>query len=240
VLHIPKHSVDEPTTLAIVLFFYVETLLVTLFTAAIADAAPPPQSNLSKSPPSRPILELAIEAVDCAADNFRKENSFMGVIDYSLPSTTKRFWLIDRQSKKIELAELIAHGRGSGENRAQDFSNEKGSLKSSLGLFTTGDPYWGQHGYSLRLHGLEPGINDAAYDRAIVLHGADYVSENFISRWHRLGRSFGCPALPHSSVSTVINKLRDGAPLFSYYPDSQWLANSPFLNGCRFKNQKTG
>ncbi len=184
------------------------------------------------------LLEMAMDASDSASQNFRQNHQFMGVIDYSLPSTAKRFWLVNRRTHRVELTELIAHGRGSGDNHAQAFSNEMGSLKSSLGLFSTGNPYWGQHGYSLRLHGLEPGINDAAFDRAIVLHGADYVSESFINRWHRLGRSFGCPALPHSSVTNVINKLKDGAPLFAYYPDSVWLSKSPYLRGYREKRQK--
>lgn len=213
----------------------------------IAKAASPPSSNYytssddkaqGRSSLSRSLLEMAIDASDCAADNFRSDHRFMGVIDYSLPSTTKRFWLINRITNKIELTDLVAHGRNSGDNHAEEFSNESGSLKSSLGLFSTGSSYWGQHGYSLRLYGLEPGINDAAFDRAIVMHGADYVSESFINRWHRLGRSFGCPALPNSTVSTVIDRLKNGAPLFAYYPDSLWLDQSPFLKGCRGKTRK--
>lgn len=228
-------------------------LLLSLFipllilTTAVAEAASPPMANYNtgnpfkaqeRSPISRSLLDMAIDASECASDNFRSDHRFMGVIDYSLPSTTKRFWLINRITNKIELTDLVAHGRNSGDNHAEEFSNETGSLKSSLGLFSTGSPYWGQHGYSLRLYGLEPGINDAAFDRAIVMHGADYVSESFINRWHRLGRSFGCPALPHSTVSTVIDKLKNGAPLFAYYPDSLWLDKSPFLKGCRGKNRK--
>lgn len=230
----PKPCLHRQIILATALAVNV-TILLLACAAGVADAAPPSQANLPRTLLSRPLLEMAIDASECAADNFRRDHRFLGVIDYSLPSTTRRFWLINRQTKKIELTELIAHGRGSGENHAQDFSNEMGSLKSSLGLFSTGNRYWGQHGYSLRLHGLEPGINDAAFDRAIVLHGADYVSDSFITRWHRLGRSFGCPALPNASVSTVIDKLKDGAPLFAYYPDSLWLASSPFLNSCRTK-----
>jgi hypothetical protein len=126
----------------------------------------------------------------------------------------------------------VAHGRGTGENEARRFSNEPGSHRSSLGLFVTRDTYVGRHGRSLRLLGLEPGVNDRALERAIVLHGADYVSEKFAALHGRLGRSFGCPALALEVAQRVIDVIRGGTPLFVWYPDHAWLARSPFLGTC--------
>lgn len=177
-------------------------------------------------------LKLAITAVRCASKGAKEEPRHLALIDYSLPSSVKRFWLVDLKLKKLLREEFVAHGRESGDGQATRFSNEIGSLQSSLGLFRAGEAYSGQHGYSMRLHGLEPGFNDRALERNIVVHGADYVSESFISQWNRLGRSWGCPALPVRSVRSVIDTLKEGAYLFAYYPDEQWLTRSPLLNSC--------
>jgi hypothetical protein len=128
--------------------------------------------------------------------------------------------------------ELVAHGRGSGEYRAVRFANDAESHASSLGLFVTRDTYVGGHGLSLRLDGLEPGVNDRARDRLIVLHGAPYVSREFASAKGRLGLSWGCPAVEPRVAARLIDRIRDGAPLFVYYPDPRWLASSPFLSDC--------
>jgi len=127
---------------------------------------------------------------------------------------------------------MVSHGRGSGDALAHAFSNEPESHQSSLGLFRTLDSYYGRNGYSLRLQGLEPGINDLAYERAIVIHGADYVSESFIERTGRLGRSLGCPAVRPEVTRRLIDVLKDDQYLFAYYPDRKWLAALCFL-GCR-------
>ncbi|MEO7438800.1 MAG: murein L,D-transpeptidase catalytic domain family protein, partial [Candidatus Binatia bacterium] len=127
--------------------------------------------------------------------------------------------------------ELVAHGRGSGELFATSFSNDAGSKQSSLGLFVTAEPYVGQHGRSLRLVGLEPGTNDHALDRALVIHGADYVSATFAAAQGRLGRSLGCPALRSEVSAALIGEIQGGTPLFAYYPDAAWLERSPFLMG---------
>lgn len=176
------------------------------------------------------VLSLALHASHCAsAKEAAPEARYLAVIDYSLPSTEQRFWLFDTTSRKLIRKDYVAHGRNSGKVFATRFSNIPGSLQSSLGLYYTGDTYMGRHGYSLRLHGLEPGINDLALDRAIVLHGAHYVGPSFIRRHHRSGLSWGCPVLPARSAPEVIDVLKEGAFLFVYYPDRRWLQRSPYL-----------
>ena len=178
------------------------------------------------------VLTLALEARDCAAElGVAPSASRLAVVDYSRPSTERRLWLFDLQSERLLFSEYVAHGRGSGENFAHAFSNAEGSHQSSLGLFLTDETYIGGNGYSLRLDGLEPGTNDHARDRLIVMHGADYVDPLQALRQGRLGRSFGCPALRRQVARAVIDDLKDGQLLFAYYPDPAWLARSPYL-GC--------
>ncbi len=179
------------------------------------------------------VLSLALRAVKCAqrTDQVAPPRT-LTVIDYSLPSTVARLWVLDLERRSLVYEELVAHGRGSGEDRATDFSNDEGSHKSSLGLFVTLDTYRGKHGRSLRLRGLEPGVNDRATERAIVIHGADYVSRAFAAEHGRLGRSFGCPALTQSAAPRVIDRIAGGSPVFAYYPDASWLESSRFLGRC--------
>ena len=178
------------------------------------------------------VLELALQAASCAERKHERDPRYLAVIDYSLPSTARRFWLFDRRTGQLIDEELVAHGQNSGEDLATRFSNSPGSHQSSLGLFVASETYIGRHGYSLRLDGLEPGFNDHARERAIVVHGADYVSESFIRARHRLGRSHGCPALPVRSARRIIDRLAAGAFLFAYYPDNNWLARSSYLTAC--------
>ncbi|HQW80453.1 MAG TPA: murein L,D-transpeptidase catalytic domain family protein [Pseudomonadota bacterium] len=178
------------------------------------------------------VLTLALEARDCAAEiGAAPPTSRLAVVDYSRPSTERRLWLFDLPTQRLLHAEYVAHGRGSGENLAHAFSNVEGSHQSSLGLFLTDDTYTGGNGYSLRLDGLEPGTNDQARDRLIVMHGASYVDPVQALRQGRLGRSFGCPALRPVVARAVIDDLKNHQLLFAYYPDPVWLARSPYL-GC--------
>jgi hypothetical protein len=147
--------------------------------------------------------------------NLRKKN-IITIIDYSKSSVEKRFYVIDLENKKLIYMCYIAHGKNSGDNYAISFSNQPKSLKSSLGLFLTAETYSGKNGYSLKLDGLEKGINDNARAREIVIHGADYVSEEFINKYGRLGRSWGCPALPENISKEIIDKISGGSCLFIY------------------------
>jgi hypothetical protein len=154
------------------------------------------------------------------------------VIDYSKPSTQKRLWVVDLQTHALLFEELVAHGQGSGANLATNFSNDAETHRSSIGLLETKDAYIGKNGYSLRLDGLEPGYNDHAMDRAIVIHGARYVSEAVARVQGRLGRSWGCPALRESVAHDLIDRVKGSGLVFAYYPDPKWLASSPFLGHC--------
>jgi hypothetical protein len=179
------------------------------------------------------VLQLALDAAACARETGAVANDrLLTVIDYSKPSTEPRLWVLDLEQERVLFEELVAHGRGSGDNFATRFSNEDGSHQTSLGLFRTADTYVGGNGYSLRLDGLEPGVNDRARERAIVMHGAPYVSEASLRAVGRLGRSHGCPALRQAVARTVIDTIKQGSLVFAYYPDQQWIDGSRFLNGC--------
>ncbi len=183
------------------------------------------------------VLALALQARDCAASSMDLPASpRLAVIDYSRPSTEPRLWVFDLQTHTLLFREVVAHGQGTGENMARDFSNSDGSHQSSLGLFRTADTYVGHNGYSLRMQGLEPGTNDAAMARAIVMHGAPYVNVQMARQQGRLGRSWGCPALRPEIAHQVIDSLKNGQMIFSYYPNSNWLAKSPFIH-CQDKNK---
>src|SRR5690348_1363567 len=170
------------------------------------------------------VLRMALRATGCAAEQgLVKRKNLLTVIDYSLPSSQPRLFVFDLAAKKILFRELVAHGKNSGDNLAQFFSNSPGSLATSLGLFVTADPYVGSNGYSLRLKGLEEGVNDMAWDRAIVMHGAPYVSRAAIRALGRIGRSWGCPAIPLNVARKIIDTVRGGSAVFAYYPDKNWL-----------------
>ena len=151
------------------------------------------------------------------------------IIDYTKASTKKRFYVIDLKNNKVLFNCLVAHGRNTGFNYATKFSNKKNSKASSLGFYLTSSTYKGKHGYSLKLKGLEKNINHNAKDRAIVIHGADYVSHSFIKKYGRLGRSWGCPALPVELSKKIINKIKKGACLFIYGNDKKYFKKSKYL-----------
>jgi hypothetical protein len=192
-------------------------------------------ARLSATAPDlrRDVLELALRARECAvAYGDIQGESRLAVIDYSLPSTRERMWVFDLAGERLLYREHVAHGRNSGENMTTSFSNVDGSHQSSLGLFRTAETYVGGNGYSMRMDGLEPGVNDNARDRLIVMHGAPYVNPAQAARQGRLGRSYGCPAVRSAVAREVIDILKDGQLLFAYYPQQDWLAGSKFLE-CR-------
>ena len=146
------------------------------------------------------------------------KSNILTLIDFSLSSNVKRLWIIDLSNNVVLFQSLVAHGRNTGDEYATNFSNTPESFKSSLGFYVTGEVYNGKHGVSLKLDGLDKGLNDNARNRAVVLHGADYVSESFIKNHRRLGRSQGCPAVPVKSVSEIITMIKGQSCLFIYHP----------------------
>lgn len=204
--------------------------------AAAAPAPLPPAQladMLARAAPGadRKVLQLAAKAMTCALrrPELGIDPTRLSVIDYSRPSTEQRMWVFDLARQKLLFEEWVAHGRNSGGNQTEHFSNRDGSFMSSLGAFTAKETYMGGNGYSLRLEGLEPGFNDKARDRAIVIHGAPYVNPTMARVQGRLGRSLGCPAVRLTVAKPLINSLRDGAMVFAYYPDKDWLARSQLL-----------
>ncbi len=179
--------------------------------------------------PRREVLELALRAYQCGRADGQFDSPVLTVIDYSLPSTEKRLWVIDLARRQVLFHELVAHGQNSGEAYAVEFSNRPQSRQSSLGLFRTDDVYDGRHGESLRLIGLEPGINDRAEERRIVMHGAAYVNARVVQRFGKLGRSWGCPAVDRAVLPRILEHIKEGTALFAYYPDPRWLRQSRFL-----------
>lgn len=195
-----------------------------------------PQTSLThilatQAPDLNPqVLHVAVSAMQCAVNSGAESANRLAVIDFSLPSSEQRLWIFDLQTQTLLLQDLVAHGQGSGDNLASSFSNVEGSHQSSIGLFRTQESYFGKHGYSLRMDGLEPGINDLARQRAIVIHPADYVDPSWIERHGRIGRSHGCPAVRPEVASMVVDSLKGGQFMFSWYPDDHWLATSSFIN----------
>lgn len=157
-----------------------------------------------------------------------KSKSILTLIDFTKPSTEKRLFVFDMKEKKVLYSSVVSHGKNSGDNYATSFSNEVGSYKSSLGFYLTGNTYQGKNGYSLLLNGLEKGINDRAHERAIVVHGAAYANPS-ICKSGRLGRSFGCPALPQALTKPIINTIKDGSVLFIYANNKEYMAKSTIL-----------
>ncbi len=179
------------------------------------------------------VFKLALGAAGCAVRaGVVAAPATLTVIDYSKPSTDKRLWVVDLATHALLYEELVAHGQGSGANVATTFSDEPNTHRSSLGLFVAEDTYVGHNGYSLRLDGLDRGFNDRARARAIVIHGARYVSAEFAHTQGRLGRSWGCPAVREAVARELIDHIKGGGLVFAYYPDPQWLASSQYLGGC--------
>ena len=179
------------------------------------------------------VFDLALGAARCAVRSGAiVDPSTLTVIDYSRPSSEKRLWVFDLQTRELLYEELVAHGQGSGDDLATVFSNQPDTHASSLGLFRTENTYVGKNGYSLRLNGLDEGFNHHARERAIVMHGAPYVSDDFARKNGRLGRSWGCPALREGVAREVIDRVSGSGLLFAYYPDQDWLGSAGYLNDC--------
>jgi hypothetical protein len=158
------------------------------------------------------------------------DRNLVSFIDFTKPSTEKRFYTVDLDSRTVKFHSLVSHGRNTGENMATAFSNKQHSNQSSLGFYITGETYVGSKGYSMRLDGADGIYNSNMRNRAVVMHDADYVSENWIKKYGRLGRSQGCPALPKGISRQVIDTIKDKTVIFAYYNDAQYLKSSAHLN----------
>lgn len=156
------------------------------------------------------------------------------LIDFDKSSANRRLWVINIKEQRVVFQSLVAHGKKTGNVYAKSFSNKLGSHQSSLGFYITGDTYIGKHGLSLYLDGMEPGINDQARARSIVMHGANYVSKEFISKYGRLGRSFGCPSVPISKHKDIINYIKGGTCFFIYHSNEGYQANTQILDQADF------
>lgn len=226
------------------------------FTAPVADANIAPSDHTEKSsfPENPEVLAdslqrlhayMGLEKYGLSLEVFKyamtgylalkqegkvSDKDLLTIIDFSKPSTKKRFITLDLKHFTIKFHTYVSHGKNTGENLATSFSNVLHSNQSSLGFYVTGETYVGSKGYSLKLDGMEKGYNDKVRERAVVIHNAEYVSEEWIKKYGRLGRSQGCPALPVELGKKVIDVIKDHTAIFAYYNDPAYLANSAYLN----------
>jgi hypothetical protein len=174
------------------------------------------------------FMDFIVGYVNITSAGLLKKDNPVTIIDYTRPSNVKRLFVLDLEKRRVIMKSLVAHGRNSGMRIARHFSNKKGSKQTCLGFLVTRGTYSGKHGYSLKLDGVEKGINDNALKRAIVIHGADYVSDEFVSDYGRCGRSWGCPALPTATNRQIIDAIRGGSLVFAYGTLSDNPASSTF------------
>lgn len=186
--------------------------------------------HLEEAGLSRRVFNLALKGMEKLVREGRIRNNILSIADFSQPSINKRLYVIDLDNFQLLFQTLVSHGMRSGKEWAQYFSNKLSSHKSSLGFYVTGETYSGNNGYSLKLMGVERGINDNAARRAIVVHGADYVSEDWVDSQGYIGRSFGCPAVPVSVSESLIDDIKEGTCLFIYHPSAFYLKRSRLLH----------
>jgi hypothetical protein len=188
--------------------------------------------NLADIGLSRDVFNMAIKGLEKLEINGKLQNpNIVTIADYSQSSNKKRLYVIDLKNKKLLFNTYVAHGRNTGEEFAKSFSNEEGSYKSSLGFYITEHPITGSYtGFSLKIDGVEKGFNDHAVQRAIIIHAAEYATENFINKYGRLGRSYGCPSLPPELNKPIIDAIKGGTCLFLFSPDKDYISKSSLLN----------
>lgn len=176
------------------------------------------------------VINKVLITLRCACEYNVEHNNILTIIDYSLPSSEKRLWVFDLREKKLLFNTYVSHGLKSGTLLSKFFSNKFNSKSSSIGVYTTEKPYYGRHGLSLKLDGLDRGFNDNASNRSVVMHGGWYVDDNFVKRYGRAGRSWGCPAVPDNLSKPIINTIKDKSLFVIYYPSDDWFLKSKFLN----------
>jgi len=188
--------------------------------------------NLSSYGLADQVFQFALKGYNkLVAEGKLGKQKILTIVDFSQSSCNKRMYVIDLENQKVLFNTLVAHGRNTGDEFAQSFSNKAGTLKSSLGFYITKDQAIGATvGLSLILQGVEKGFNDNALNREIIMHGADYATEDFIHKNGRLGRSFGCPSLPPDMIKPVVETIDKGSCVFIYYPDADYLSHSSLLN----------
>lgn len=188
--------------------------------------------NLSQYGLSNEVFQLALTGHDKLEAEGRLENpDILTIVDFSQTSKNKRMYVIDCVNQKLLFNTLVAHGKNTGDEFAQHFSNENGTLKSSLGFYVTKNHIMGSTvGFSMIIEGVEKGFNDNAVNRQIIMHGASYATEDFIRKNGRLGRSFGCPSLPPDLIKPIVETIENGSCLFIYYPDPNYLQKSSLLS----------
>jgi L,D-transpeptidase catalytic domain len=239
--------------------FYIVLILLLLAPVLRADSNPNTKSETPVAKPvNKTTSELFAEEVSCLYDEIDLKSSglsekafeyaykgykylishhalirsdVISICDFSQSSRNKRLYVVDLEQKKVLINTYVAHGRRSGSEFARSFSNNPESHKSSLGFYITQQTYFGEHGLSLKIRGLEKGFNDKAYKRNIVIHGSEYVGPDFLSMNKFCGRSFGCPAVPSSETDQLIQTIRNGSCLFIYYPTKKYITKSKILNG---------
>ena len=175
------------------------------------------------------VIKTTMATLNCTIKSGLQFNPALTIIDYSLPSTKKRFWVFDLKEKKLLHHTYVAHGINTGQLESDYFSNINNSKANSLGVYITDFSYIGRYGRALKLKGLEKNFNDNAYRRFIVMHPAWYVNEDFIKKYGRIGRTWGCPAIPEDIIEPVVEKIKDKSLLVIYYPETKWLTKSKFL-----------
>lgn len=181
-----------------------------------------------KNLPEKSVFVRAAKGYNQLLATGRLKQSILCIANFNVSANQKRLWIVDVHHKKVLYHSLVSHGKGSGQEYARKFSNDVGSHQSSLGFYITGDTYTGAHGLSLYLDGMEDGINSNARQRAVVIHGASYVSTSFIKKYGRLGRSHGCPALPVSSCEEMIKTIKGGAALYIHADDEKYFETTKF------------
>lgn len=199
------------------------------------------QQMLNKSAPHLSTLaaQKVLTALECADTYQMLQNPILAIIDYSLPSSEKRLWIFDLKQHRLLFNTYVSHGIKSGSLLTTYFSNRYNSKSSSIGIYLTNHTYRGREGLSLKLTGLDRGFNDNAENRAIVMHGGWYMNENFIHKYGRPGRSWGCPAVPLELSDSIINTIKNQALFVVYYPSESWFQSSKFLNCAKPNTQNT-
>lgn len=180
--------------------------------------------------PNISVFEKAISGYTKLDEAGKVSNPLLTVIDFNLSSKMKRMWILNMDTKEVVFNTYVAHGKNTGVEFAKNFSNKVNSHQSSLGFYVTGETYYGKNGLSLFIDGMEKGFNSKARERYVVIHGADYAEPEFINRYGRLGRSYGCPAVPNKIAKDLIHRIKGKSVVYIHKSDENYLKNSDYLN----------